>query len=963
MRRPIASVLLSAIAPSFVLGASLALAPTASAQDLSATRISDQIEYARGLASSWQFLDLADAVLNGLEGADLSGEQREALALTRADVFAAGARTIGDDSLREGLFNQALDSYSAFLDSYPASALVAEAQRNYIGVARDYSTHMSDLVEEAAGDEQGRLRSAIEERVARVLSNASEAIAKYEDISDRTESQENQLWNMRLDRGRLLLTLGRASKDGDGYLTLAEDEMGEVAFFAPTDSSFPQQAFMVLGEVYLAKGQIADAADTFEYVAENSIPFERATWMDLREYLNDPQKNFRWSYLEFVTPPMIEAHMQAGNTARAAGAGLHLLNMQNLEGFEVSARGELAMVAAARALFDAGGVVGGTPSAADYSWFQTEEEAEAKGFGKRSMRPALELALTLALDQSEGSNSLAGARAKGLINDLIESPGLNFGPDVLMQAAKGAYDARDYEAALSAFRRVLTAVQGDPINSSLFGGEVCWYMGDTYRRQGRLLEAAMAHREGVVSYAGNQTRDGQNAKAAYDQFGRFMRVDPESKLFKEMQQELAALVQIHVKAGETDVIYDLAKQKYAEAESNGRPATYGEAAGRYAEVPESSKYYGVARSMVGLCYYKAGDLAKASESFAAFEDELATTADAAVRSQLEGAHARVRFFGGEVALDRKIWSKALETFASFPKDFPDEAEFHDSALAKAVRAAVELGQIDRALELMGQLSSRYPDSSQTLAATGYLFTPLWETYRTTETGSAERTAVLEPLSTVVELRNRLSKKASFDLLRIESKLWIELGRFEDALATLERINKVFADDETQAEKLDTFVKPDLGVVYIQLDRLPEAHGILAPLVPDPDDKTAKSPSGDVVEAYIKSVAGWMKGTGSDPEVMSGIGGAAELEKAYKWATKRSGNSALDAYTPPWFDARFLELWTLYQWSKVDTQHQANLRQILVTFKRDYGNDFEFMTESGCDPSVASRFRWLDRLAK
>lgn len=963
MRRPIASVLASALAPGFLLGASLAWIPTASAQDLSASRISDQIEYARGLASSWQFLDLADAVLDGLEGADLSAEQREGLALTRADVFAAGARTIGDDSLREGLFDQALDSYSAFLDSYPASALVAEAQRNYIGVARDYSTHMSDLVEEAAGDEQQRLRSAIEDRVASVLSNASEAVAYLEGISIRTSSQENQLWNMRIDRGRLLLTLGRAAKDGEGYLTLAEDEMGEVAFFAPTDSSFPQQAFMVLGEVYLAKGQIADAADTFEYVAENSIPFEREAWMDLREYLSDPQKNFRWSYLEFVTPPMIEAHMQAGNTARAANAGLHLLNMKNLEEFEVTARGELAMVAAARALFDAGGVVGGTPSSADFAWFQTEEEAESKGFGKRSMRPALELALTLALDQTEGSNSLAGARAKGLINDLIESPGLNFGPDVLMQAAKGAYDARDYEAALSAFRRVLTSVQGDPINASLFGGEVCWYMGDTYRRQGRQLESAMAHREGVVSYKGNKSRDSQNAKAAYEQFGRFMRIDTDSNALKEMQQELARLVQDNVEPGETDVPVDLADQKYREAQSSERPRDYTEAARLFAAVTSSSKHYGRCRSMIGLCHYKAGDLSKAAEAFESFEDELATTDDATVRGQLEAAHVRVRFFGGEVALDREDWTKTLEVFASFPNDFPDEREYHDSALSKAVRAAVELDRIDRALELMQELSLQFPDSSQTLSATGALFTPLWDTYRTTDAGSAEHTEVLVPLVEVVELRNRLSKKASFDLLRIESKLLIELRRFEDALVTLERLNTTFADDEDQAEKLDTFVKPDLGVVYIQLDRLPEAHTILAPLVPDPDDKEAKSPAGDVVEAYIKSVAGWMNGAASDPDVMGGVGGADELEKAYKWATKRSGNSSLEKYTPPWFDARFLELWTLYQWSKVNSQYQSDLRQILVTFKRDYENDFEFMTESGCDPSVAARFRWLDRLAK
>lgn len=940
-------------------------APLATAAPRQDRVIDEQIEYARGLASSWQFIDLAEEILGDLEGASLTGSQREALALARSDVYVAGARTIGDDSQREGLFDQALDGYAAFVDSYPASIYIADARRSYVGAAMDYTTHMSDLVEEAAGDEQAALRRKIEERVSSVLSSASEMVVELGDMQGRTASQENLYWTLQLDRGRLLLALGKAAKDGAGYLTLAEEEMGELAFFAPSESSFPQQAYMILGDVYLAQGRIEDAADTFAYIAEDLITQDRESWTELREYITLPQVQFRWFYLQGVTPSLIEAQMQSGNSAEGANAGLHLLNIKNLENLDTTIRGDLALVAAARALFDAGGVIGGTAGGANYRWFQTEEEAETAGFGARSIRPALELSLTLALDLAENDNGRVAARAKGLINDLIDSPGLSFGPDVLLQAAKGAYEARDFRSALTGFRRVLDEVQSDPINAQLYGAEVSYYMGECFRRQGRNIEAVMAYREGATTWVGNETYDGLNAQAAYSALSRWMKAgDSDSPVAKALQTEIARLVE-DLGADSGNIYWDLAERLWKEAVEAPNETIaarkFREAAAAYAQVPNDTAQYGAARSKIGVCFYRAGDLDEAATAFDEFETELAN-AEGDIRKQLLAAFARVRYYQGEVAIDTSNWSRALEVFGSYVSDFPTQVEFHDVALAKAVHAAVELGQIERALDLFERLVDAYPDSPQTRNAAGRLFTPLWETYRTAEKGSAERNEVIPPLSRVVELRNKLSSSPSFDMLRIESRLWIELEQYERALETLDRINTAFADDEAYTEKLVTFVRPDLGVVYIQLDRLAEAHEILAPLVPDPLDKDAPRPSSDVVRAYIKSVAGWMKGEPTEPDVMPGVGGDEELKKALQWAVKLSGTEQTK-YVPAWYEARFLELWTLYQLGKVDSQFKDSLRSILNVFKQENNNDFSVMVDNGCEPRVPALYRWLDRLAR
>ncbi|MEZ5979267.1 MAG: tetratricopeptide repeat protein [Planctomycetota bacterium] len=969
MRRHTAPAFALALVPFATLFAPAEFIGTAHAQKRTEQQISEDIEFARGLASSWQFLDLAENVLNGVAGEALSPVQREELELARCEVFASGARTTGDDTAREGLFDQALDGYRSFLDSYPASTLIGQARRDYVGVAGDYATHMSNLLEGAAGEEATRIRKAIEDRLTKVLSDAAEAIADLEEIPDRSDSQDRLYWSLRIDRGRLLVRLGRASKDGTGYLRLAEDEMGTVAFEAPSDSSFPLQAFMVLGEVYLALGQISDAADTFQYVAEESIPQDRATWDDLKSYLSDPQMAFRWLYLEEVTPSIIEAYMQAGRTKSAADAGLHLLNMHNLENFEYSPRGDLAAVATARCLFESGGSVGGSKSSGDYTWFQTAEEAEQAGFGTRNLRSALELSLQLALDMSESGRGIAADRAKALIADLIESPGLTFGPEVLFQAAKGAYDAREYGAAISAFRRVLASVQADPLEAKTWSPKVFYYIGECYKRQGRDLEATMAYLRGYEKWKGDPEYDARNVQAGYQTAGRVVKLDPEARTLVELRDQFGAWSKALDLGGDFD--YEQAKRKFESAIEEKREDSaakkFEEAAELFRVVPPTSPNYGLARARIGISLYRAGKVRDAGEAFDEFESERTTTTDKDVRARLDGALKLVRFFQGQVALDTKDWATAFEIFSQYPTQFPDETDKHDVALANAVEAAVATGQTNKALELTQRLAKDFPNSSQTLRAAGSVFKPLYDIWKDSDPEGADHKAVLGPLTEITVLRNKLSTTPNFDLMRLESRLWIERKMWDEALTALERINTTFANDAEMAKKLEQFVKPDLGITYISLDRLPEAHKILAPLVPDPNDDQASRPATDVVDGYVKSVAGWMKGDPTKPTVMAGVGGAEELEKAYVWATKLTrgleGNSGPGKYTAPWFEARFVELWVLYQWGKVDSSKMDSLKSILGSLKLDLTSDFSKLTkELNASPDLAARYRWLDRLA-
>jgi hypothetical protein len=167
------------------------------------------------------------------------------------------------------------------------------------------------------------------------------------------------------------------------------------------------------------------------------------------------------------------------------------------------------------------------------------------------------------------------------------------------------------------------------------------------------------------------------------------------------------------------------------------------------------------------------------------------------------------------------------------------------------------------------------------------------------------------------------------------------------------------------EAVEKHVKSDRGVVLVELKRLPEAHAVLAPLVPSTEASGTRPPKA-VLEAYIKSVCGWPVGDPAKPEVLAGVGGAAEIEKAYLWATKltAAGVRETGSNTAAWFEARFAEFWALYQWGKIDSAKMESLRKVISTLTVDLGTEFKALEDmDGGSKQLAARYLWLKKLVQ
>src|SRR5687767_9879105 len=94
-----------------VLLAGTALAGTAEAQK-SESAVRTEIAFARGLAVEWQYVDLAEEIIQALEKeTGLSPEIASELGLVKCEIYAEGARREGDPIQRDALYAKAVDAF------------------------------------------------------------------------------------------------------------------------------------------------------------------------------------------------------------------------------------------------------------------------------------------------------------------------------------------------------------------------------------------------------------------------------------------------------------------------------------------------------------------------------------------------------------------------------------------------------------------------------------------------------------------------------------------------------------------------------------------------------------------------------------------------------------------------------------------------------------------------------------
>lgn len=916
--------------------------------------VQEDIDFARGLARDWQFVDLAQRVLDEVGNRDISGDERRQLDLVRCEVVAEAARYEPDAVRREALYEESLDAYEAFIDSNPD---YGTASGDYVNLGRQYAYVQGLSLDAAVGAERERIQESLSARLEKLQERASDLALDLEGRrSDLTVAELRGLWGVQLARCEMLVTLTETTGER-GWLSTAEPILEELAYDAGLETSWGLRSYTLIGDIYNLRGDHMDAGDLYDFVIDSTIPVDREVWESKKGEISQGAQLACWSFVEMVTPKALEARGSQGDRGAVANAALHLINTLNAEGYSPSAQGYAAMIESARALLGLGGYLGGSLAAGELSWYPTLEELQDAGVRRNQQRSVVDLALSLGnrVNRDNQGNSLQ-VRAQELMAEVIDTPGVEVSSEMLFEAAQGAYNGRNYEEAIGGLRRTAAALSDDT-ERQLMMPKLLYHLGRSLSYLGRDLEASMAFAEATSLWAGDEEYDGLNAQGYYSVAQRLQRANKGDSDYEVLLSEAEAIYQALSEDGDSGSIAFRQAMKLLEREQ------YAAARKKFLEVGADAPKYERAIVKAGVCAFKDGDPASAGRELRKYVDDYVArpenqlgSRDGARRAVRQSAMAEAYFTLAEIAREGGDWPAAIAIYRTLPDEFATQKSLATASLYYCVNGSAESGRLDDADAFLGRMIEEYPQDKYTGSAAGQLYNAYADRFSAAAEGSDERIEYARRAASTLSLSNSLADNPSFSRLRDEAKLWLDARDFERAEEILTRIQAKFANESEVARNMQKQILPWLGEALLGQRRMEEAYLVLDPLVPQFDDKeTDLKPSQETVVMFCRSVAGWLEGDAGNPTVVPGQGGEEAFEKAGPWWRKLSGTE--DKYSCPWYEFEFQRAFTYWQWSKVNTS-KADYAEGLVRTMRTDTESFVLIEEECGEDRLRRLFLWL-----
>lgn len=923
------------------------------------------IAFARGLATRFRYVDFAEEVIRGLESRGISAGLKEELDLAKCDIYAEGARRELDPKRRVALYEKAIGAYRSYVSAHPFSPLRAQAERSHVDLASAYGRVLALELEAAEGAEAAALRAEIRGVVEAALQRTGELLAELGGPA-LTESQRLERYRLLLNRGQMLLTLAGTTAE-DATFDQAEETLEQLALEAGEKTGWGLNAFLFLAQLEQAQGDYAAAAEFSAFVLDTALPRDPAALAALGwEALPPEQKARSWALAELAAAAVIEANLSLGELRAACAWALHYYGLWKREGFELSPKGHLSLLACARALLDAGGWVGGSiQHGSALQWFEDDEAATAAGFtGERHGRPALDLALSIAqaVNEQNRGNTLQ-VRAQQLISDVIERPGVVVAPGVLFEAAQGEYFAGDYRKAEEAFKRVLRSLDTrDDASRSEFGAKALWHLGSALDRQGRSLEAAMAFREGCTTWPGDPEYAARNAAGYYDAIKLVLKNAPADPALQALRQQAEDLrIRLDTRGDRSELVLKQGIRAYDAQDHAGARALF-------LSVEKGGSAYEECLVRAALCLYRQKDGAAAEREFADYADRFvkdpaSAVTDPAQRAARQKALAMATFYLGRIAFDESRWDGALARLDGYHEAFPAQTDYGPAALHMVVQARLARGELEAAMEAHGQLLQGFAASGFAGRSAEAIFEALALLQAQAQAaGEPERARALkQQMAEYRRAANSLATTLSYASHRLETKLWLELGLWTEAERSLRRLIELFSKDPERAGDVESHVQPDLAGCLLAQHRVPEAFQLLDPLVPDPGDAAdARRVSAAVVRSWCRAVSGWVEGDAQSLVEVPGVGGGENLARAVlQWHRLISAEAVEGKWECAWYELKFELAYAYQQWSQADSSKRELAERVLFEL-RQLADDPEFdAVASRCgDDVLKTRFQWL-----
>lgn len=913
-------------------------APLSAAPQRSEVELRSEIAFARGLASNWGFVDLAQELIGRLESGTLSATLAEEVSLLKCETYFAGAKI--DAKRREELLKQAIEAYSAFLRrSSLSDESKALAEAGVVEASAAYARTLSGRVEDAVGDERVALQAEIQEVLQTASQRASELVRAYRSINaeERSPVQTRKMFELMFAHGEMLLELGKSQAEGGANFNYARQAFERLSDEAGEGSPWSLRAFIGIGDTYVAESNWSEAVAYYEFAVNFSIPKDKAAWTEASREMTLDEKQARFLFVQLGTPGLVKALRAQGDPDSQAAAVewcLHLYNTWRREGLDlVQPAGYIALLDVARALVDIGGVIGGNAAAGEARWFRSPEDGVAQGVPKRQQRSALDFALTQAqtvANDNKGTTLLV--RAQQVIGEIITRPGVQVDPTVLFDAAQGDFNAQEWDKAVTSFKRVVSSLQrSDQAARAELMPKVLWHIGRSYARQERQLEAALTYEHALEQWTGDGVWDEQSAtgfNAAANALKRQAKGDATIDALVRKSEELLARFS---GGAANDVLF-----RSAEAAFDAKK--YDEARTKYREVKAGSNQEKAIVGL-GLCDYREGKFDAAIKAFDDYlnkfiPDAKNATTDPQKLAKRKEARASATFYWGlslyKLAEDGKgPFEDVIAKLGKYHEDFPEQTRFAPAALYQTLMAHVRLGQQPQVKAVLETMLTKYPEDQYTGKAATESYTAL-EKRRNEEKDEAKRNVLLREMAENLQVANRTAAKPVYGNMQRESSHWMELGEWATAEELLKRIRSRFGEDTSLADKFRKDILPDLGTALARQYKVQEAADVLAPLNPKPPPKDSKEtldpklrPTKTTAWTYARVLTGWVEmntdanGNLLGPKEVPGVGGADNFQRGAEIINQLAGSA--EKWTAEWFRLKFDQAYLFHQWSKIDSK--------------------------------------------
>ncbi|QDV08236.1 hypothetical protein Poly30_37720 [Planctomycetes bacterium Poly30] len=965
-------------------------------QSMSDKAVEAEIEFARGLARDWAFVDMAQNVLDNVGKADLSERMNEELSLVRCEVFTNGARATFDPVKRNELLAKAISAYEDYIEENKYATNRPTAEGQLIDLAITYARSIDIALKDAAGDEAEALRQDKIAALTSAVDRTDHLIEEIDELPDdeRTPEFATKRLVLLLQKGDIQARLSSSLEDDVTFTQQAKETLEELIFAAGEGTALALRAQMLMGDVYLGDGDSETAREFYKGTIDLVIPMDE-------ESRNDPEgldwknlpfdiKQMRFTFVELGIPGVQRTSRTLGEPEVGIEYALFMNNLYRKEGFQLSVLGYDAMLEIAQTFLEAGGYIGGNPAQGDAAWYPTEEALKDANVSKRNRMTAVEFALDLARQvATDASGSQAGVDAGELLARINERPEVELPVDQLLQAAESKAKNEDYEAAIAGYYTALARMdQLAAADRAEFASRTYNKLGNTLRSQGRDLEAAMAFREALLNWADPEYNPDNAKKYNYTIRGFAKEsgsaTDPAiSRLVTESED----FVIRYGEEGSGDEII------FAQGEKELKRGNYEEAIQKYRELKPEDGMYEPAVVRIGQSMLQMKQVREALEHFESYLNEYVknptheptTPIGEDRRHQSIGkaiynaglieqiiAASKYKKSEGEDASGYEAVVKRLKDFRT---DYSDVGSIVLKCQAMLADAYAKLGETAKAEAVVMGMIADEPDASET----GRAALDLYQAYKDRRTrleSAAEPdveaiAAATLDMAKALSISNGITPGVPYNYLRNESLLWLEIDRWQDARGPLEKIVKRFLDDDEVKDKVIKQVIPDLAEALIETGAVAEAKDLLSPYVIGED-----APLGTRTPTILMSRAmmGSIVGSGTNVQTTPGAGGT---EEEFDFITSRLDTieNSLTAWTCEWYEAKLAAIYAYYVWGQDNAKKLETAKNLIddITSFMNGSTEFELVDE-GCNleevdaqmrrrlgsGTLSSRYKWLYR---